>query len=63
MDFTLRDGYWIKFCMKLISVMSHNNTTVSFIALFVNWCNDRLLPLIRQFFLIPIGMNELMDLR
>jgi hypothetical protein len=28
-------------------------TTVSFIALLVNWYNNRLLPLIRQFFFIP----------
>jgi hypothetical protein len=28
-------------------------TTVSFITLLVNWCNNGLLPLIRQFFIIP----------
>jgi hypothetical protein len=32
--------------------------TVSFIALFVNWYDNRLLPLIRQFFLIANGVNE-----
>jgi hypothetical protein len=25
MDLTLREGYWIKFCMKLIAVISHDN--------------------------------------
>jgi hypothetical protein len=24
-DLTLRQGYWIKFCMKLTTVISHNN--------------------------------------
>jgi hypothetical protein len=38
-------------------------TTVSFIALLVNWYDKRLLPLIRQFFLIPKRINEFMDLR
>jgi hypothetical protein len=25
MDLTLREGYWIKFCMKLIAATSHDN--------------------------------------
>jgi hypothetical protein len=25
MDLTLSEGYWIKFCMKLVAVMSHDN--------------------------------------
>jgi hypothetical protein len=32
--------------------------TVSFITLFVNWYNNRLFPLIRQFFFIPYRINE-----
>jgi hypothetical protein len=32
-------------------------TAVSFITLLVNWYNNRLLPLIRQFFLIPNRNN------
>jgi hypothetical protein len=32
--------------------------TVSFISLLVNWYNKRLLPLIRQLFLIPNRINE-----
>jgi hypothetical protein len=32
--------------------------TVSFTTFFVNWYNNRHLPLIRQFFLIPNGINE-----
>jgi hypothetical protein len=35
---------------------------VSFIPLFVNWYNNRLLPLIRQLFLILNNINEFMDL-
>jgi hypothetical protein len=48
--------------MKLITVTCLDNTTFSFIALFVNWYNNRLLPLIRQLFLIPNRINEFMDL-
>jgi hypothetical protein len=25
MDITLREGYWIKFCMNLIAVISYDN--------------------------------------
>jgi hypothetical protein len=25
MDLTLREGYWIKFCTRLIAVISHDN--------------------------------------
>jgi hypothetical protein len=35
--------------------------TVTFVTLFVNWYNNRLLPLIRQFFLIPNRINEFAD--
>jgi hypothetical protein len=37
--------------------------TVSFVTLFVNWYNNRLLQLIRQFFLIPNRINEFEDRR
>jgi hypothetical protein len=33
----------------------------NFIALFVNWKNNRFFPLIRQFFPIPNGINEFVD--
>jgi hypothetical protein len=55
--YTLREGYWVKFCMKLIGVIFQNNY-YSFIALLLNWYNNRLLPLIMQFFLIP---NRIID--
>jgi hypothetical protein len=32
-------------------------TAVGFIALLVNWYSNRLLPLLRQFFLIPHELN------
>jgi hypothetical protein len=35
-----------------------NSDTVSFLALFINWHNNILLPLIRKFFLIPNICNE-----
>jgi hypothetical protein len=37
MDLTLREEYWIKFCMKLIAVISSIIITVNFITLLVNW--------------------------
>jgi hypothetical protein len=37
--------------------------TVSFIALFVNWYNNRLLPLIRHLFLIQNRTNAFVDRR
>jgi hypothetical protein len=49
MDLTLREGYAIQFCVKLIAVISHDNY-YSFIALFVNLYYNRHLSLIRQFF-------------
>jgi hypothetical protein len=62
MDLTLRRGYWIKLCMKLIAVKSHDNY-YNFIALLASRYSNRLLPLIRQFFLTPKRMNDFMDLR
>ena len=38
-------------------------TTICFISLLINRYNDRLLPLLRQFFLIPNRINKLMDLK
>jgi hypothetical protein len=47
MGLTLREGYSIKCCMKLIAVISHNNYCCQFY----------------QSFLIPNGINEFMDLK
>jgi hypothetical protein len=44
--------YSITFSKKLIAVISHNNYYSQFYHPFFNWNNNRLLPLIRQFFLI-----------
>jgi hypothetical protein len=44
--------------MKLIAVISHDDYYCQFYNLLVNWYNNRLLPLIRQFFLIPDRINE-----
>jgi hypothetical protein len=51
------------FCMKLIAVIFRDNFTVSFITLFMNCYNNRLLPLIRQFLVIPNKINELVNHR
>jgi hypothetical protein len=63
MDLTLREGYWIKFCMKLLTMICLDNYCSNFITLLLNRYNSRLLPLLRQFFLIPNTINELMELR
>jgi hypothetical protein len=44
MDLTLREGSQIKFRMKMMLVISHDNN-YSY-TLLVNWYNNRLLPLI-----------------
>jgi hypothetical protein len=54
MDLTLREGYWIEFCMKFIAVISHDN----YYSQFYHWYNNRFLPLIMKFFLIPNRINE-----
>jgi hypothetical protein len=50
MDLKLREGYSIKFCMKLIAVISQDKHSVGFIALSANWFNNELLPLIRKLY-------------
>jgi hypothetical protein len=60
MDLTLREGYSTSFCMKLIAVIP---TIIITVTLFVSWYNNRLLTLIRQFFLIPNRINEFVDRR
>jgi hypothetical protein len=49
--------------MKLIVVTSIKIIIVSFITLFVNWYNNKYLPLFNQFFLIPNRINEFVDQR
>jgi hypothetical protein len=46
----------MQFCMKLTAVISLDNY-YSLFTLLVNWYNNRLFLLIRQFFLIPNGIN------
>jgi hypothetical protein len=58
----LEEGHSITFCMKLIAVISNDITRASFVTLLVNWYNNRLLPLIRKFFLIPNRINQFMGL-
>ena len=64
MQLTLTDRSWIKFCMQLLKVI-HTLiiTTVCFITLCTDRYNDQLLPLLRQFFLIPNRINKFMDLK
>jgi hypothetical protein len=52
MNLTLSEGYWIKFCLKMIAVISHDNT-VGFIAPFIK--------LHRQFVLAPNRIKEYLD--
>jgi hypothetical protein len=44
MDVALIEEYSIKFCTKLIVVITQLITTVSFITLLVNWYDNGLLP-------------------
>jgi hypothetical protein len=62
MELTLRKGYLIKCCKMLIALMSHNNYYSRF---YNSFCLGKiiLLPLIRQFFLIPDEINLFVDLR
>jgi hypothetical protein len=49
------------FC-EVDSFISPDNYYNHFITLLMNWCNNRLLPVIRQFFLMQNRINYLMDL-
>jgi hypothetical protein len=51
----MKEGYLIKFCMKLIAEISHNKYYSQFYHLT---CELVRLPLIRQFFLIPNLSDE-----
>jgi hypothetical protein len=53
MDLTLREGYWIKFNMKLIAAIYPCNHYSPFYRPCKVVQNNRLLPLIRQLFLTP----------
>jgi len=48
--------------MKLERVICPTINTTCFIALLIDRYNDGILPLLRQFFLIPNGINKFMDL-
>jgi hypothetical protein len=66
MGLTFREGYWLKLCMKLIEMigmMFYDNYFSHFYRPFVNSCSKILLPLIRQFFLIPNIIKEFVDRR
>ena len=60
MDLTLTAGCWTKFCSWLTKVHASIITTISFIALLINTYRDRLLPLLRQFLLLPKRINKFM---
>jgi hypothetical protein len=63
MGLTLREGCWIKFCTWLAEVLCLYNYCNLFFILLLEWYHDRLLPLLRQFLLIPNRINMFMDLR
>jgi hypothetical protein len=63
MDLTTRGGYRVNFFIKFIAMISHDNYFSKFVARFVNWYNNRLLPFIRQFFLILNRFNEFKDFK
>jgi hypothetical protein len=57
MNLTLREGYWITFCMKFMAIISHDNYQSVLLAFFVNWYNNKLLPFIWQFYIIANRRN------
>ena len=63
MELTLTAGCWIKFCKWLTKVICPYNITICFIPLLTNRYYDRLLPLFRQFFLLPNRSNKFMNLQ
>jgi hypothetical protein len=63
MNLALREGYSIKFCMKLTAVTSNNNYYSQFSISVFKWYNNRFLPLIRQLFLIQNEITEFVDSR
>jgi hypothetical protein len=63
MDLTLRERYWIKFCMKLITVLCLNNYYSQFYHPSYKLVQFYTLPLIRQTFRILNRINEFMDIR
>jgi hypothetical protein len=60
MELTLREGYWIKFCMKLITVIFPDNYYSS-VMFLVNRYSDLLVSLLRQFFIILNKINEFIN--
>jgi len=64
MELTLRAGCWIKFCKWLaIIIIIIIIITICFIPLLMNRYYDRLLPLFRQFLLLPNRNNKFMNLQ
>jgi hypothetical protein len=57
MNLTLKEKYWLKFCKKLIRVISHDNYYNQFNALLVNGIIIDSFRF-RQFFFIPNGVNQ-----
>ena len=59
MELTMTAGCWMKFCSHLTKMI----WPVCFITHLINKNNVQLLPLLRQFLLIPNRINKSMDLR
>jgi hypothetical protein len=59
MELTFKEGYRIKNGTNIIRMKSQIITTVSFIALLVNWYNKRLVPLFRNLFLIEALLENI----
>jgi len=63
MELTLTARCWIKFCTQLAKVICPYNYYNLFITLLIDRYSDRLLPLLRQFLVIPNRINKFADLR
>ena len=56
-------GYWAKLVCSWQKWQASIITTVCFITLLIQRYNEQFLPLLRQFLLIPNGINKFMDVR
>ena len=63
MELTLTAGFWIKFCKCLAKLYAPIIITICLIPLLMNRYYDRLLPLFRQFLLLPNRNNKFMNLQ
>jgi len=63
MELTWSEECWIKFCRQLIRERFLNNYYNQSYLLFIDWYNNRFLPLLWHFLLVPYRTNKFVYLR